>query len=151
MKSSFLMTSMLYYKLLSRVSDRDAFALKVRELGFDEHAPRRGSLPRCLVPVSRKKFRDIMSALTPEDQNVLTNSLKDLCCFSADALCGDNMKRAAYNASLAAKEGKTTYEKFHKDRYQKLKEKYPDVPTRLLKTSQAAIDEYIGQTSVLPG
>jgi len=144
-RASFVMSSMLYYKLMCRIKSRDLFASKVKELGFDEHGPRNGALPRCLVLFSKKKYRAMLSVLPEDDQNILEASLKELCGFSVDAVNPDSARRMSYTIAAAERDGLSVYEKYHKGRYERLKEKYPNVPRGVLNQSQAAIDSWIAE------
>jgi hypothetical protein len=146
------MSSMLYYKLMCRIpsESRDLFATKVKELGFDEHGPRNGALPRCLVLFSKKKYRAMMAVLPEDDQRVLEESLKELCGFSVDAVNADSARRMSYTIAAAERDGLSVYEKYHKGRYERLKEKYPNVPRGVLNQSQAAIDAWLSKNTQEP-
>ncbi len=151
-RASFIMSSMLYYKLMCRIStaSRDAWATKVKELGFDEHGPRNGALPRCLVLFSKKKYRAMQSVLPEDDQRVLEESLKELCGFSVNAVNADSARRMSYTIAAAERDGLSVYEKYHKGRYERLKDKYPNVPTSVLNQSQSAIDAWISKNTLIP-
>lgn len=65
---------------------------------------------------------------------LLKDGLREVCHFDPEVKCSPEVVklRSAQRVERCARDGISQYEKYSKPRQQKLREKYPDVPTRFL-------------------
>ena len=76
---------------------------------------------------------------------ILTTALKETTGFCVDAKKPKEVyeRQANLERERLAREGVTQYEKYKKKTYEKRKEKYPQIPTKVLARSERAIETWI--------
>ena len=93
-----------------------------------------------VVNFTKKAYSGLTEYITanasPEHVEVVLGLLKDglreVCHFDPEVKCSPEIikHRSAQRSERCARDGVSIYERYSKPRHQKLKEKYPNVPTR---------------------
>ena len=136
-----------FYRIMEylSLSDQEIFTNCLYDIGFSVSGPKTGDTPRRKLTMSKRRMLLLLTPFDDSAKDALIRGFEDVYRFSLNAKSPpeENERRRMYNKLAAAKENKTTYEKYQKPRLEKLKIVYPGVPLYILVAGEKRIQAYI--------